>query len=232
MVTDTLGHFIEREQIQDDTGQILKGLNYRRFRPTVIGSVAMDNGLDAAQKRADHASPPQTLAYANNPGNMQRVGFTVEAAQSKAIASARAGFSQRPAQEDVERLAQALDITHGAAAELIVGKRDKLFNGCVDDMNGRGPEIEGRRCGIYECCLVCINSVILERHLPRLITYYYHWLSMANEMDEAAWYDTHALNCAIVEKHLSKFDPELVESITREVLANPQPIFYRRFKQS
>jgi hypothetical protein len=229
--TAGLRKFVAREDIRVG-GELLQGLHFRRFRPTVIGATALDNGLETAQKRAAHAHPPQTLAYVNNPGNQQRVSAAVLTAQSKAIAAVRSGFSQRPRPHEVTALAQELGVSRGAAAELIAGKRDKLFNGCVDDCNGRGPEPAGRRCGRFESCLVCVNSVILERHLPRLITHYRHWLAMADEMEPAAWSDAHELNCAIVENHLQKFDPALVARITADVSAGPELIGYRRFKQS
>jgi hypothetical protein len=55
---------------------------------------------------------------------------------------------------------------------------------------------------------------------------------MADEMDAAAWQETHALNCAIVEQHLTKFDPATVERLTAEISSGPLVIGYRRYKQS
>ncbi len=232
IVADTLRKFVARESIRGDDGELLRGLHYRRFRPTIIASIALDDGIESAQRRAAHANPMQTLAYVNNPGSEERVRGTVSTAQSKAIAAIRAGFEQRPSPQEVNALARELGITLGATAEIIAGQRDKLFNSCIDDRNGRGPELAGRQCGRFEACLVCVNSIILERHLPRLITYYNYWLRMAEEMDDVSWRDAHELNCAIVESHLQKFEPAVVDRVTAEVLARPLVIGYRKFKQS
>jgi len=224
--------FIAREGIRDDDDALLQNMYYRRLRPTVLSNVAFESTLEAAQRTAAHADPIQTFAYASSPGNEARVRKTVKAAQSKAIAAVRAGFRDRPPPDEVRALAHELGVTDGRAAEIILGHRDKLFNACVDDKNGRGPEIAGRRCGKFEACLVCVNSVILARHLPRLIAYYLHWLGMTDSMDEEAWRESHELNCAIVEEHLTKFDPDGVARLMDEARALPQPIAYRRFKQS
>jgi hypothetical protein len=224
--------FLARENICGDDGTLLRNMYFRRLRPTVIGDVALDNSLETAQKRAAHADPIKTLAYVNNPGNEARVRAIVSSAQSKAVAAVRANFKDRPDPEEVRALALELNVPEGAALEIILGRRDKLFSACVDDMNGRGPEVAGRHCGKFEACLICVNSVIIERHLPRLIAYYLYWLGMAEVMDEAAWRENHELNCAIVEVHLTKFEPDLVARITAEVRARPQAIGYRRFKQS
>lgn len=229
---ENLRIFVAAENIRGSDGQLLRGLHYRRLRPTVVSSVALDHGIDTAQNRASHANPARTLAYVNNPANDQRINLSVTAAQSKAIASVKVGFSQRPSRRDIEDLSRELKISFGAAAEILAGKRDKLFNGCVDDENGLGPEAAGNQCTHYESCLVCVNSVILERHLARLIAYQQHWLSMWDEMTEDAWYDTYGLNCAIVDFHLTKFDPQVVERARIQALSLPFVVGYRRFKQS
>jgi hypothetical protein len=231
-VAADLRKFITHESILGDDGKPMQGFHFRRLRPTILGTAALDHGIDTAQERASHANPTQTLAYVNNPAADQRVHRTIEAAQSKAVTSVTTGFAQRPSEQDINQLAAELSIQPGAAAEILLGQRDKLYSSCIDDRNGLGPEIPGRRCGKFEACLVCVNSVILERHLPRLITYYLHWLRMADEMDAGAWQETHALNCAIVEQHLTKFDPATVECLTAEISSRPLMIAYRRFKQS
>jgi hypothetical protein len=231
-VVADLRKFITHEKILGDDGKPLQGFHFRRLRPTILGTTALDHGIDAAQERASHANPAQTLGYVNNPAADQRVHRTIEAAQSKAVTSVTTGFAQRPSEQDVSQLAAELGIQPGAAAEILLGQRDKLYSSCIDDRNGLGPEIAGRRCGRFQACLVCVNSVILERHLPRLITYHLHWLRMADEMDAAAWQETHALNCAIVEQHLTKFDPTTVERLTAEISSGPLVIGYRRYKQS
>lgn len=229
--TRMLKQFVVQEQILGDDGKLLKNFNFRRLRPTVLGAIGYANGLEEAQRRAAQADPRQALVYQNNPGNRERVRDTVAAAQSKAILSVQSGYRDRPKREEVNALRRELGISWGAAAEIIAGKRDKLFNGCVDDMNGQGPESVGQKCSQYEACLVCPNSVILRRHLPRLMAYYHHWLGMAEELDDETWKDTYELNCSIVEQHLKKFDKTAVDEIKASLLKKPV-ISYPRFKQS
>lgn len=230
--TENVRIYVATENILGEDGQLISGLHYRRLRPTVIGSVALDNGIEEAQKRASHANPMQTLAYVNNVGNIKRIQPLIASDQSKAISSIRTGFTDKPNKEDIDALCSEMDIPRGAAVEILIGQRDKLYNGCADDENGCGPEIAGRICMKFEFCLVCPNSVILQRHLPRLLSFKRFWLSMADEMSEEIWNETHALNCAIVDQHLTKFDPEVVENANRLSLSLPFSPGFRRFKQS
>lgn len=208
------------------------GIFFRRLRPMAVADVAMSSGLDKAQRIVSHANPAQTAAYALNPTSTPRLAAAVASAQSKAIASLKSSFAERPARSDVLKLAAELKVQEGAALEVLLGKRDKLFAACIDDMNGAGPAPVGQRCGRYEACLVCPNSVIVERHLPRLVAYQAHWLSMANVMAADAWESEHALNCAIVDDHLTKFDPAVVAAAKKNAEMASPAIAFRRFKQS
>lgn len=202
-------------------------LTFRRLRPTAITDVAFADGIEEAQRRAAHANPAETFRYASNPTSEPRLGETALRAQGKAIASTMSGLELSPGQDEVLRLAGELAIQEGAAREILQGERDKLFSACINDTNGAGPVRKGTSCGVFEACLICQNSVILERHLVRLITYQTHWLSLADSMSEEAWAERHELNCAIVDVHLAKFEEGVVarHRRTAAVLALKAPGF-------
>jgi hypothetical protein len=185
-------------------------LTYRRLRPTSLSEVVSAGGIEVAQRRAAHANPARTYAYASNPGNEVRLRDTALRAQSKAIASSTSSFTSSSGRDEVGRLAGELAISLGAAREILQGKRDKLFNACINDKNGAGIVRKGIVCGAFEACLVCQNAVILERHLVRLITYQVFWLEMRIEMSPEAWAEKHELNCAIIDAHLARFDEDVV----------------------
>ncbi|MFC7693809.1 hypothetical protein ACFQY5_34020 [Paeniroseomonas aquatica] len=179
-----LREFQNRPENYTPDGKPIPDLHFRRFRPTILANVAISNGVDEAQRRASHADFRRTIDYASSPGNEIRVRDTIKGAQSKAISSIRSGFQNRPKPEEVEKLASELGVTLGHAAEVLLGQRDKLFNSCLDDKNGKGPERKGAACRRYESCLVCVNGIILERHLPRLLDFYFQWLRLADVLDE------------------------------------------------
>ncbi|MCD2324201.1 hypothetical protein LQ953_09275 [Sphingomonas sp. IC-56] len=222
--------FLDRHELAATDAR--NGIFYRRLRPTAISEVAMASGIGVAQNAASHSQPAQTIAYALNPTSHVRLAAEVASAQSKALTSLLDGYGGRPDEQEIARVAAELNLPTGAALEIVLGKRDKLFNACVDDRNGAGPEPAGRRCGRFEACLVCSNSIIVERHLPRLIAYQEHWISMTEMMSADAWNDAHALNCAIVDEHLTKFPAKVVSAARATVAASSTPIPYRRFMQS
>jgi hypothetical protein len=127
-VVADLRKFITHESILGDDGKPMQGFHFQRLRPTILGTTALDHGIDTAQERASHANPTQTLAYVNNPAADQRVHRTIEAAQSKAVTSVTTGFAQRPSEQDINQLAAELSIEPGAAAEILLGQRDKLYS--------------------------------------------------------------------------------------------------------
>ncbi|NOG73354.1 hypothetical protein [Roseicella sp. DB1501] len=227
-----LRDFVHKAENLLPDGNPIPNIHFRRFRPTVIANIAIANGVEEAQRRASHADFRRTIDYASSPGNEIRVRETIKGAQSKAITSIRSGFQDRPKREEVEALASELGVTLGHAAEILYGKRDKLCNSCIDDKNGKGPERKGTACRRFESCLVCVNGIILERHLPRLLDFYLQWLRLADEMEEVIWREEHELNCKLVEVHLSKFPRDLVDRLTNEARSRSPVIAFRPAKQS
>ena len=224
-----LNKFLTKTGLQSSNPDV--GIYFKRLRPTILSELTEKSGLALAQAAASHANPAQTLAYALNPTSNSRLSAAVAVAQSRAMNCMLEGFSNRPKNEEIVRLAGELQIPFGAALELVIGKRDKLFNGCIDDRNGVGPEPAGRKCGRFEACLVCANSVILERHLPRLIGYQNYWFSQIELMPPNDWNEEHAVNCAVVDHHLGRFAPEIVAAARACVEAAPPLIAYHRFRQ-
>ncbi len=165
--------FCERNEILDDDGERLDGIEPSRFRKTVKQLKYMKSGGDVFAIADDNSYSVARDNYANLPALAEVHDETVARGLGRALSDVAARVISHCTDVDLvaTRLSDATGYDKAICRSAVEGKNDVWFAGCLGFKNSPFGKA-GEDCPVpFSECLHCVNSVFTQRKLPNLLRF-------------------------------------------------------------